>query len=103
MTALELEWQGVTFTPSGGAIAVSGPGGREDLRAELLAQIEKRQVLFASEIPLVADAVFHVKRSLARAGECDTCGDSMRRGRGGMCALCVIALQRALRSRGRLQ
>jgi len=38
-----------------------------------------------------------------RSGACDACGDSLDVGRGGMCALCTIALQRVLRDTGRLR
>lgn len=97
---------GVVFTIVGPNITVAGPVGREDIYAALKAEVERRVVVFLKQFPL--DPRSPVPRValpgvVARRSDfCDACGDALDVGRGGMCALCTIALQRALREQGRI-
>lgn len=98
---------GVVFTIVGGTIHISGPPGRSDLLDALRAEIERREEIFAKQFPL--DPKTPVARvalpgvALARTGACDACGDGLDVGRGGMCPLCIKALERALRKAGRIR
>ncbi len=97
---------GVVFTITGGNVAVAGPPGRTDLLNALRDEVERRELAFAKQFPL--DPRTPVPRvalpgvDVDRASACDACGDGMENGRGGMCSLCTIALQRALRKAGRI-
>jgi hypothetical protein len=96
---------GVVFTMQGGTVTVAGPPGREDLRQALLVEIERRAVVFVRQRPMPDMPWPRVAMPgvpLARAGACDTCGDALDVGRGGMCPICTLALQRVLRTEGRI-
>lgn len=97
---------GIRFVPRGGRVLVFGPKD-EMLRAQLDAEVDRRAALITPALPLVADVparlIAIVSPAPAReAGHCWSCGDDLRAGRGGQCALCTIALQRALITTGRL-
>lgn len=92
MTALDFAAAGITFTSSGGAYTIRGPRDRRDLMGELLAEVERRM------------SAMREPRKLAdhTPDTCETCGDRMAPGRGGWCALCVLARRRTLVASGRL-
>lgn len=98
---------GVVFTIVGPNITVAGPPNRPDLYDALRTEVERRELAFAKQFPL--DPASPVPRVAlpgvvpVRSGACDACGDALDVGRGGMCALCTIALQRALRKAGRIR
>lgn len=97
---------GVVFTIAGSNVTVSGPPGRTDLQGALSAEIARRVEVFVKLAPL--DPRSPMPRvglpgvQLARCGQCDACGDPLEPGRGGMCPLCTIALQKTLKQLGRI-
>lgn len=97
---------GVVFAIAGATIAVQGPPDRDDLRALLLQEIQRRAEVFAKFAPLDPKTPFPrvVMPSVSniRSCGCDACGDALDVGRGGMCALCALALQRVLKQAGRI-
>lgn len=85
-------------------MTVSGPQGRDDLRDALRVEIARRTDAFATFAPARRDRPFP-RVALpgvvpVRHGACESCGDPLHRG--GMCDLCVLALERVLRAEGRL-
>lgn len=104
-TALEFVAEGVHFRWSGGIVKALGRPGGEDLQRALRDEVLRRVALIMPQIPAtgfvprIAIALVPVH---ARVGSCDGCGDPMKPYRGGMCELCSLALQRALRDTGRL-
>lgn len=105
-TARSFVRAGVVFTIAGANVTVSGPAGRLDLQEQLAAEVKRRVDVFVKFAPL--DPRSPMPRVALpgvrdqRAGACDTCGDAIDAWRSGMCPLCVIALQKALRQLGRI-
>lgn len=98
---------GVVFTITGANVAVAGPSGRTDLHQALVAEITRRVEAFSQLAPLNPRHAFPRVRLPGvvvppRASACDSCGDALDAGRGGMCPLCIIALQKTLRQLGRI-
>lgn len=96
---------GVVFTVRGATITVSGPD-RPDLHQALLVELQRRVEVFAKFAPLDPKSPFPRVALpgvvVPRSGGCESCGDSLEAGRGGMCPLCTLALQRVLRAAGRI-
>lgn len=105
-TARDFVRAGVVFAVSGGDVAVQGPPNREDLRQALLVELQRRVDVFVKFAPLDPKMPFPSVGMpgvpTARSCACDACGDGLDNGRGGMCALCTLALQRTLKQAGRL-
>lgn len=95
---------GVVFTTRGATMTVSGPPARDDLRDALLAEVLRRADVFATFAPERRDWPFPRVQmpgvTPVRHGACESCGDALNRG--GMCELCMLALQRVLKQLGRL-
>lgn len=111
MDVLPLRWNargfvraGVVFAVTGANVTVSGPVGRDDLQQALAAEIARRVDAFARFAPARGPfpRVSMPGAEVQRSGACDACGDALDRGRGGMCPLCTVALQKVLRSLGRI-
>lgn len=98
---------GVVFTAHGSKVAVAGPPNRQDLHQALAAEIARRVEVFVKFEPLDRALPFPpvaLPGVVARRSDaCDACGDVLDAGRGGMCPLCTIALQKVLRQLGRLR
>lgn len=105
VSELELRKQGITFRHTPEGVTPFGPRDREDLRALLAGEIERRASLMAKpvrdarslggSVPLIVIGSLVGKRS----GECISCGDELEPHRGGQCWLCIAALQKALARR----
>jgi hypothetical protein len=97
---------GVVFVVAGGTVTVQGPPGRDDLREALLVELQRRVDVFVKFAPLEPSTPFPRVAMpgvpTVRSCACDACGDALDVGRGGMCALCTLALQRVLKMKGRL-
>lgn len=92
MTALELVAAGVRFGRTLGRLRIMAPKGRADLVDAMRVEVERRVKLVGTgEIP----------RNATGTGACDVCLDLIGNGRGGMCALCVIARAKAVDRSGR--
>lgn len=106
-TARGFERAGVVFTAAGGAVSVSGPANRQDLYDALKAEVQRRVDVFSKFAPLDSRTPFpRVSMPgvvMARSDACDTCGDALDAGRGGMCPLCTVSLQKVLREKGRIE
>jgi hypothetical protein len=104
MTALEFLAQDVEFRVRENRVL--GPEERGDLRPLLQVELARRIEVFSKQMPLVRDVmaprVAMPGVTLMRSGACDSCGDPMKSGRGGMCPLCELALRRVLIACGRL-
>ena len=74
---------------------MQAPKGRADLVAVLRAEVARR-------VPELRDEQIVSLPNVPRFGACETCGDPLERGRGGMCALCVAARYKALTELGRI-
>ncbi len=96
---------GVVFAVSGPTVTVSGPN-RPDLHEALLLELQRRVDVFVKFAPLDRAVAFPRVAmpgvAPVRSGACDACGDGLETGRGGMCALCTLALQRTLKQAGRI-
>jgi len=97
---------GVVFSVCGANVSVAGPPGRADLHDLLVAEVKRRTDAFVKFAPLDGRSPFPRVGLLGvrpgRAGACDACGDPLEPGRGGMCPLCTVALQKVLKTLGRL-
>lgn len=97
---------GVVFSVVGPNVSVSGPSGRADLRQALVDEIGRRVDVFAQLAPLNPRHPFPRVQLPGvrpqRSSACDACGDALEPGRGGMCPLCTIALQKTLKQLGRI-
>ena len=93
------------FLVRGGRFSCVGPKGRGDLYDALCAQIERRVVAMRPRIAASAPPAPRIVLASPpppTIGACGCCGDPMPAYRGGDCALCILALARALREEGRL-
>lgn len=86
-TALDFIAQGVGFERRGGLLILACP---PELLDDLNFEIALREPL-VGELP-----------PSGRREHCDTCGDRMAAGRGGLCQLCAVARARWLKARGLL-
>ena len=94
MTALELAGFGVRVERTRRGPRVLAPKGRADLVEVLRAEVARR-------VPELRDEQI-VRRPDAKVGACETCGDPLANGRGGMCDLCIVARHKALVQLGRI-
>ena len=101
--ALDLGSVRFTYDSVRRIVGVRGPRAAcEAVRAE----IERRSALFAAKIPprprRVPMIVIVHPAPTARWGACVSCGDPLPAHRSGHCALCEVALVKALQATGRL-
>ena len=104
-TAEDFGRAGIMFLVRGGRFSCVGPKGRGDLYDALCAQIERRVVAMRPRIAASAPPAPRIVLASPpppTIGACGCCGDPMPAYRGGDCALCILALARALREEGRL-
>ena len=97
--------EGIVFLVRGGRVSCAGPRGRGDLYDALCAQVERRVVAMRPRIAASRPPAPRIVLAASRPpelGACGCCGDAMPPYRGGDCALCMLALARALRDEGRL-
>ena len=88
-TALDFAALGVIFTRAGSRLTAKGPAGRTDIAEQLRAEVARRVPLLAS-LSSARAAVGTVPLET-----CETCGDPLASGRGGMCDLCCAARRKA--------
>lgn len=97
---------GVVFAVRGASISVSGPAGRADIYEALKSEVQRRTDVFVKFAPLDPKTPFPrvaLPGVVAeRSSKCDACADALEPGRGGMCPLCTIALQKVLKQLGRI-
>lgn len=88
-TAIDFAAMGVRFVFTGCAVEIRGPEGRRDILAELRAEVARR-------VPLLA-SLAAARAAVGPVGieTCETCGDPLACGRGGMCDLCCAARRKA--------
>lgn len=107
VTEAWLRTQGVTFK-RGVRVQPFGPPDRLDLRDALRDELARRVGILAGQLntfgPRDAATKARVVSTVdkAHSGFCDSCGEPIGHGHGGWCALCAMAMQKALVASGRL-
>jgi hypothetical protein len=88
-TAADFAAAGVRFIFTAAAVKVQGPAGRRDIAEQLRAEVARR-------VPLLASLAL-ARATVGPVGIewCETCGDPLACGRGGMCDLCCAARRKA--------
>lgn len=108
VSELELIKLGCSFVRTGGMVHPYGPGDRPDLVERAKSEIELRRLAMLKVIEscpknrAVPMFVIIHPPPTKRAGECISCGDPLEPHIGGQCALCSIALHKALVASRRL-
>jgi len=95
VTALELAGFGVRVERTRRGPRVLAPKGRADLAEVLRAEVARR-------VPHLRDEGIVALPEVPRVGTCETCGDPLANGRGGMCDLCIVARHKAPVQLGRI-